>query len=690
LPYYLRNAKLFSSLAFPSLGCGGKRTPFAIPNRGNKRAKVFFQPRKSYTHDFCLLSDPNRCLTPSVKQLAKLKDAGLGRKRIVFPDKKAEFLKVKQVLETEYPKLTTQDGAFEFLRAEGGGCNRTLCLIPIPSDGYSISYLKDMVGPSTLIYIRPIKSAMSLEKFVNSSTSSPTTQCMKCKEMVPISNLRMHNITCNPVNIDGNESSDEDSNCVDEYWSQNGQINEGPSTSTMNATHRGTDYQDISPTCKEVVVLSDDGAGPSKATWSTELKDIFPDVEVAELEDAALLPASVDEAACFIMENQCNIQSLEDAVDLFIRKNSPGQSDDERLVIDRESIWMDIIRFYKKMLSKPDILKKDLCVSFKNEDGLDGGAMKVEFFTLSLQEVKQRLFEGKEENVIPIKDATKGVLFQIAGTIISQSVYLKASVGFPIVAPYVYEYIVGSPEEKIEFLMKKDLIPLDASTSLLHDLLTGLESCKTSADIDVLLEGNKSSEAFWQLINSSRWPKEQVITINNKDYLIQHLIHHELLVSRKNELNEFKEGMKSLGFLELVSKNKEVCEVLFCATAKKPLDSESFKDMILDVKPCNFAEEQSYKWLLHYMNKEEDQEFPGDSRCRSLLQFWSGWAFVPFGGLAKRLKIVFLDDDDKNSLPTASACTAILRLPTVHSSKSKFFEAMDIACKYGKVGFPNP
>jgi hypothetical protein len=90
------------------------------------------------------------------------------------------------------------------------------------------------------------------------------------------------------------------------------------------------------------------------------------------------------------------------------------------------------------------------------------------------------------------------------------------------------------------------------------------------------------------------------------------------------------------------------------------------------------------------MNKEEDQEFPGDSRCRSLLQFWSGWAFVPFGGLAKRLKIVFLDDDDKNSLPTASACTAILRLPTVHSSKSKFFEAMDIACKYGKVGFPNP
>ena len=141
-------------------------------------------------------------------------------------------------------------------------------------------------------------------------------------------------------------------------------------------------------------------------------------------------------------------------------------------------------------MSKPDILKKELSVSFKNEYGLDGGAMKVEFFSLALQEVKQRLFEGKEENVIPIKDATKCVLVQIAGAIISHSFYLQASIGFPIIAPYVYEYIVGSPEDKIELLIKKDLIPLDASASLLHDLLNGLESCKTDADIDALLEGN--------------------------------------------------------------------------------------------------------------------------------------------------------------------------------------------------------
>ena len=103
------------SRSFPSLGGGGKRMPMTNPNRVNKRPKVVFQPRKSWTHDFCLLSDQSSGVTPPINQLPNLKDAGLGRKRIVFPDKKASFVKVKSVLETEFPKLKSQDGAFEFL-----------------------------------------------------------------------------------------------------------------------------------------------------------------------------------------------------------------------------------------------------------------------------------------------------------------------------------------------------------------------------------------------------------------------------------------------------------------------------------------------------------------------------------------------------------------------------------------------
>ena len=304
--------------------------------------------------------------------------------------------------------------------------------------------------------------------------------------------------------------------------------------------------------------------------------------------------------------------------------------------------------------------------------------------------MKNRLFEGKEPNLIPIKDATKGLLFQLAGVIISHSVSQQASIGFPTLAPYLYAYIVGYAEDEIALLMKKEFIPLDASTSVLHDLLTGLEACKNDADIQVLLEENQMSEAFWQLINSSRWPKEQPVNISTRDFLLQHLVNHELLASRKNELNELREGLKSMGFLDLISKNKEMFKVFFCATEGKLLNLDAFKDMMLNILPSNFAEEQSHKWFFDYLDQNENQDFPGDNRCRSLLQFWTGWSVIPFGGLTKRLKVNFLPDDDKHSLPTSSACKATLRLPTVHSSKVKFFQSMDIALKFGKVGFPNP
>ena len=86
-------------------------------------------------------------------------------------------MKVKSVLETEFPKLKSQDGAFEFLRAEGGGNARQLCLIPIPPEGYNIPYLKDMFGPSTLVYIRPMKTSISMEKL------HEPIQCVLCPQL---------------------------------------------------------------------------------------------------------------------------------------------------------------------------------------------------------------------------------------------------------------------------------------------------------------------------------------------------------------------------------------------------------------------------------------------------------------------------------------------------------------------------
>ena len=53
---------------------------------------------------------------------------------------------MKHVLENEYEKLKSQDGAFELIRAESFGTSGPLKLILMPNDGYSTPYVRDLVG----------------------------------------------------------------------------------------------------------------------------------------------------------------------------------------------------------------------------------------------------------------------------------------------------------------------------------------------------------------------------------------------------------------------------------------------------------------------------------------------------------------------------------------------------------------
>ena len=71
---------------------------------------------------------------------------------------------MKHVLESEYEKLKPKDGAFELMRAKSGGTSGPLKLILMPSDGYSIPHVRDLVGSNTLLYIRSMKSCLSLDK----------------------------------------------------------------------------------------------------------------------------------------------------------------------------------------------------------------------------------------------------------------------------------------------------------------------------------------------------------------------------------------------------------------------------------------------------------------------------------------------------------------------------------------------
>ena len=160
------------------------------------------QPKESRTHDFCLLWDTEQDKTPSLEALALSKEAELGKKKVVFPNKKGDYQHFKDVLEREYDKLKSRDGAFELMPAVSSGTSRPLKLISIPSNGYTIPYVKNVVGNNTQIHIPPMKSCLSLDKSPQPVTlQSLLTKCPKCFLSIALMQLRKHSQTCNDTDI---------------------------------------------------------------------------------------------------------------------------------------------------------------------------------------------------------------------------------------------------------------------------------------------------------------------------------------------------------------------------------------------------------------------------------------------------------------------------------------------------------
>ena len=191
------------------------------------------------THDFILLHSPNTNKTPSLAESHTLSLAGLSKRKVVFPDKRGDFLKLRATLEKEYPKLTSQRGAFELLRADRDGPSRPL--VPIPMEqhgGCSIPYVKDVVSSTAAIYTRPMQSKLHLERLVQPSLGDEQvkTQCVNCKRDIPIQSIKEHFDTC-PGGSSGGGSSHSTQGAGSLWISSRGMSSQG--TNNQGASSQG-------------------------------------------------------------------------------------------------------------------------------------------------------------------------------------------------------------------------------------------------------------------------------------------------------------------------------------------------------------------------------------------------------------------------------------------------------------------
>ncbi|CAB4045396.1 Hypothetical predicted protein, partial [Paramuricea clavata] len=99
--------------------------------------------------------------TPNKHEQVKLMKAGLGRKKVVCPNKNASHTEFCQFLEDKFPKLKA-GGGFELLRCGGVGL-RPLVVVPPGPSGYCVPYLKENFSQA-VVYVRPLQVNLDINE----------------------------------------------------------------------------------------------------------------------------------------------------------------------------------------------------------------------------------------------------------------------------------------------------------------------------------------------------------------------------------------------------------------------------------------------------------------------------------------------------------------------------------------------
>ncbi len=409
--------------------------------------------KDTWTHDFVVLSSTADNRTPTSQVMQQLQSAGLGRKKIVFKDKNGGFDHLRETLEKEFPKLETQGGAFELLRADRGGNSRPLLGIPMSNLGYTIKHLKEAVSGSAAIYVRPIQSNIDMTPVTNTVTKDGETvyiQCVCCQKNVALFEMKDHASECKSekinveaVNTDTKNASEVETIVVDENNLTDNDINLNFRTSDVS----------------------------ERTNWTEQLQALFPDVPRLNIESSVNLSESLQEAADLVLCDEANVQvepkkDEETLSDLLITLAAKIEDSEYVLTVERDEVWSAALAFYKKALLDRKKLWKDLTINFKGEEGLDAGAIKTEFFEMLLREINFRLFEGQELSQLPVRDSTKATLLKLAGVAISHSI-IQRGPSFSCLSPAVYSYIVGCDADIVASHIHKDDVPKNAGTAVI-------------------------------------------------------------------------------------------------------------------------------------------------------------------------------------------------------------------------------
>lgn len=405
------------------------------------------------------------------------------------------------------------------------------------------------------------------------------------------------------------------------------------------------------------------------------IKGIFPDSSDELLRACANEHTHIREAVDAVLNYDTSLSSILEEMKKRVDCDQPIT-----FTVRRENMWRDCLSFYKVAMVEKRRLFRDLKIEFEGEDGVDCGALRLEFFQTAFDEAKKILLEEVGETMIPKKTSASLLAFKVLGTFLGHSI-LQDGHGMHCFPEWVFEFLSsGEFQSAAEMIFSEKQIPLNAATALLHTLIEEIRKADSQEQLDDLLdESTSNGQVNAQIVNGSSWDITRQIKVEDRDELISELLVDELLRKRIAQLTAIRQGLEISGILRYIILHPKVMSKLFLPATKVTIEAvlASFDTHFL---PVGSKQYNAFHWLLRFV------ETASEEKLEKILKFTTSLKRVAPTGLSPKIEVTFHATEEK-LYPEAAVCFRQLSLPICHCTYDDFARYFDQAVLLGSEGF---
>ncbi|XP_062522350.1 G2/M phase-specific E3 ubiquitin-protein ligase-like [Corticium candelabrum] len=241
---------------------------------------------------------------------------------------------------------------------------------------------------------------------------------------------------------------------------------------------------------------------------------------------------------------------------------------------------------------------------------------------------------------------------------------LQGGPGFPCLAPAIYTYMATMSLDSVI----DEISPLDLPDPNLADTVEKISEMND----DSSPEFQSLVASLGEFIIAAGYTHK--VTATNKADMVLKIFLHEIVLSRKAELDQLSVGLGPL--MDLARRHPDKIRPLLTASASTPLTSGLFLNLVTyestlspNLKDC----------FVHYVHHSES------TNLRTLLQFCTGCNEIPVMGFHEPSTITV--SSTRSVFPNAATCAMILELPRQVDNQDEFTANMNAVLDMQATGF---